>query len=160
MDDSPNIQETGTRRRRAGVVLGTITILTVAGILRLTAAGNLAATGTRIANLEDQRETLRLRRARALADYSFVTDPARLEARAIELGFGPPDHVEFFAADPAILGRAPDIAPRSPLGLLTSGERDTPTQPDAYSVAERLLTHGVRPASAQGSYDGTEGARP
>jgi hypothetical protein len=154
MNPGADSQQPTKRGRRALTAAALTAALTLAALLRLTAAGDLAATGTRIAALEEQRESLRLRRARALAEHVAVTDPARLEARALAMGFGPPDHIEFFVADPAILGMAPDIGPRSPLGMLTISERAlTPTQPDAPSVAERILAGFARPASAQGSSD-------
>jgi hypothetical protein len=139
-----------SRTQRAVLALGTITTLIAGGLLWLTVAGDLSATGRRIADLEHARQELKLRRAHALSEHAYITDPARLEERARELGFRPPDHVEFLTADPSILGRAPEILPHSPLSVLTARERHvTPTQPDADGVVERLLSVNARPAAAE-----------
>jgi hypothetical protein len=149
-----------TRTQRAGLALGAVITLLAAGLVWLTVAGDLAATGRRIAELEHTRQELKLRRAHALSEHALITDPARLEERARELGFRPPDHVEFLSADPAILGRAPEILPHSPLSVLTAREREvTPTQPDADGVVERLLSVNARPAAAEGAVR-QDGARP
>jgi hypothetical protein len=143
----------------AALAIVTVSVM-AAGLLWLTVAGDLAAAGRRIADLEHHSQELKLRRAHALAEHASITDPARLEERALELGFRPPDHVEFLSADPAILGRAPDILPHSPLHVLTARERDvTPTQPGADGVVGRLLSAGARPAAALEAERQT-GARP
>ncbi len=125
--------------------------LTAAGLFWLTAAGNLAATGTRIARLEVRREALQERRSRALVAHALATDPRAVEARARNLGFGPPSAVEYIAA-PSTSGAGAaglGVRPHSPLGVLLAREHGaTPAQPDAPGVVERLLTASLRPAAA------------
>jgi hypothetical protein len=121
-------------------LLGVAGGLTAAGMIWLTAAGTLSATGTRIANLESERVQLVERRSRALVAHAAATDPLHLESRARALGFGPPEAVSFLTV-PAHLShlRADAVLEDSPLGLLLAGggvrvERLTARPPEPGGV--------------------------
>ena len=117
-DTAPQSNSTD-RRRKWSAILTTAISATLAGVVWLTVAGNLAATGTRIADLESKREALTERRARALVAHAGATDPRRLEVRAAELGFRPPEAVSFVPVTYPIGHPASSEAVRSesPLGV-------------------------------------------
>jgi hypothetical protein len=153
-------REPPARRRHNWLLAVTVAgTLTLSGVLWLTAAGNLAATGTRIAGLESQRATLAERRARALVAHAQATDPWRLEVRARELGFVPPESVAFVAVtQPGGAGPADVVRLDSPLGVYLSREGLTlpstaphALEPGGVLVAadEPLFPEGATLAMAQ-----------
>jgi hypothetical protein len=143
MREDSTIMSSNPRSRPSATLAAAGAALTVAAVLWLTAAGNLSATGTRIARLEAERTGLAERRARALVAYAAATDPTRLEKRAREMGFKPADEVTFLPVSVPELHRDPRLDPNSPLGLLTaSGPATTPTQLGAEAAAAGLPPAG------------------
>jgi hypothetical protein len=126
-------------------------VLVLTGMTWLTAAGNLAATGTRIADLEASREALGERRARALISHAAATDPRRLETRANELGFGPPEAVEFVPVTlPGPGTEAQVVRGDSPLGVFLA--RDGEHVPALAAAAHEIgavLVASQEPAYGQ-----------
>jgi hypothetical protein len=127
--------------------------LTGAGVLWLTQSSALAATGRRIARLELRRQELAQRRSAGLIALAAATDPQRLEARALALGFGPAERVEYLTvpapADPDPgAGTVAGLDAASPLAIVLRNESREP--PAAPGEMVRLLSKQARPAEAAG----------
>jgi hypothetical protein len=74
----------------------------MAGLIWLMQSSALTACGRHIANLQQQRSELLERRSAALLGYAAATALDAREARAKELGYGPPNEVTQLPVDFAI----------------------------------------------------------
>lgn len=122
--ESRSASRAGSTRRSWLLVVAAAGCLTLLGVLWLNAAGSLSATGTRIAELEMQREALQMRRARALVAHAETTNLRQLEERAKALGFGPAEDIAFV---PVPGGQAAASHGITPLGVIQGLGDQAPT---------------------------------
>lgn len=110
-------------------------LLTCAGLVWLQQSSLLAVTGRRIYALEQRRQELQRERSLLLTRYAEATHPARLERRAIELGFGPTERVMYLPIDvPASSANSTTSRPRT--GLLGRSRAAPSRRPTAELAVE------------------------
>jgi hypothetical protein len=126
--------------------------ITLAGLVWLGLSGYQAAAGRQISRLDGQRQELLEQRVVALLRQAEASDPSRLEARALELGFMPVGAASFEplpVADPELLRAEGPIGPESPLyvALSAAPAGGIPVEPD--DLSSLLMSLGAAaPASA------------
>lgn len=88
----PRIEGAGVAfdARLLGLVIAGMIVFSLASILYLSQASYVTSTSYRIQELEKELQVLQRIKARRMQELTEATAPARLEARAIALGFGPP----------------------------------------------------------------------
>jgi hypothetical protein len=134
--------------------------MSMAGLVWLHQSSALTACGRRIANLQSQRSELLERRSEALLAYARASAPDELEARARDLGFGPPSSITPLpmAEDPAMALDYPAFAiGGGPLGIV-AGEELRDAARDAGILSR--WTAGAAPALSAASADSGAEAQP